>query len=110
LVTPTQPISYFTISLYSPTSLPTAEKRNKRETNLKKTRGVFLAYMEIIPLSFSAMAELVWPVLETMQEHMQKSSKSKVYDSGGISYLSCSYGSGFPCPEGGICRGVLGIL
>jgi hypothetical protein len=39
-----------------------------------------------------------------------KSSKSKVYDIGGISYLSCSYGSGFPCPGGGICHGVLGIL
>jgi hypothetical protein len=39
-----------------------------------------------------------------------KSCKSGVYESGGTSYLSCSYGSCIPRPGGGICCGVLGVL
>jgi hypothetical protein len=39
-----------------------------------------------------------------------KSCKSGVYDSGGTSYLSCSYRSCVPCSSDGICCGVLGVL
>jgi hypothetical protein len=39
LVTLAQPTSSYMISLYSSTSFPTAEKRNNRETDLKRTRG-----------------------------------------------------------------------
>jgi hypothetical protein len=41
---------------------------------------------------------------------LAKSCEPGMYDSGGASYLSCSYGSCIPCSDGGICRGMLDVL
>jgi hypothetical protein len=55
LVTPAQPTSPSTISLYSSTSFPTSEK--------------LIGRLSLFP--FGSMVELSWPTPVVMQEHLQ---------------------------------------
>jgi hypothetical protein len=102
LVTPVQPTSSCMISLYSSASFPIIRKRENREIDLKENkRWVISAYREAIFLSlwFHGGVGLV-----CAGGHMRapaKSCKSRVYDCGRTSYLSCSCSSCIPAPAAG---------
>jgi hypothetical protein len=110
LITPTHPTSSCTISLCSSTSPLRLKKRKNRETNPKETRG---GCFSLQGNSSSLLRFHGRVMLARVGDHTRapaKSSKSGVYDSGIISYLSHSCGSCLPRPGGGVCHGVLGVL
>jgi hypothetical protein len=88
-----------------PSIPPPPSLRLKREKQRNKSkedkRGLFLAYRETIPLSFSSMVELGSPVLETTQEHMQNLVSQEYITTAELTTYHVSVDLALPTPGAG---------
>jgi hypothetical protein len=90
VVTPGHPTSSCTISHHLPTSFPMVEKkRGSREIDLKEQEGV-VELTGVISLSLLFHGGDRLAHVKGYARAYAKSHKSEVYDSGGVSYLSCA--------------------
>jgi hypothetical protein len=100
LVTPAQPTSFCMISLYCSTSFPMAENRSNRDRSKEDKRGFFSLQGDHSSfLRFHGRARVAH-----VRDHTRaptKSSKSRVYDSGGISNCRVPADPSLPTPGAG---------
>jgi hypothetical protein len=109
-VAPTQPTSSCMISNHLPASFPMAEEKERQRNRSRKQKGELSSLWGVVSTSPLVHGGLRLDHIRGHARALAKPRESGLYDSSGVSYLSCARRSCVLYFGGGICRGVHGIL